>query len=135
MTGRSVAEWVGSSLDAKVPARVRQRVFERFKGTCYLSGIIIAGKAWQIEHVKPLHMGGEHRETNLAPALVDQHAIKTAAEAKVKAKADRAARAASGAKPGPKQEIKSAGFKPSGRRTANPMPSLPPRQLYREAGR
>lgn len=131
MTGRSVDEWIGASPDAKIPARVRQRVYDRYKGTCYLSGILIAGKPWEVEHVKPLHMGGEHRETNLAPALVDQHAIKTAAEAKVKAKADRAARAASGAKPLPKQEIHSPGFRPSGRRLAHPIPPLPPRVLYR----
>ena len=111
MTGRSTPEWVGSSPDAKVPPRVRQRVFDRYKGTCYLSGILIAGKPWDLEHIKPLHMGGRHAEDNLAPALTDQHAIKTAAEMKRKAKADRAAKAASGAKASAEgQEIKSAGF-------------------------
>lgn len=90
MTGRSVDEWIGKTPDTQVPARVRLRVFERHGGVCHISGRKIkAGDAWDLEHVKPLSMGGEHRETNFAPALRDKHREKTAAEAGPRAKADR----------------------------------------------
>jgi len=90
MTGRAVPEWIGSSPDAKVPVRVRLRVFEAHGGRCYLSGRkIAAGDAWELEHVKPLHLGGENRESNLAPALVEAHREKTSREITAKAKADR----------------------------------------------
>lgn len=90
MTGRSVLEWRGSSPDAKVPKTVRVRVFERCGGRCHISGRVIrVGEPWELEHVKPLSMGGEHRESNLAPALVAPHREKTAAEAGSRAKADR----------------------------------------------
>lgn len=90
MTGRSVPEWIGSSPDAKVPPHVKARVFNRWCGRCHISGRKIgAGELWEVEHVKPLSMGGEHRETNMAPALVIEHRKKTAAEAGPRAKADR----------------------------------------------
>lgn len=90
MTGRSVPEWIGSSPDAKVPPKVRARVFERAKGICHISKRKIrAGEKWELEHVVPLSMGGGHRETNLAPALADAHKEKTREEAGVRAKADR----------------------------------------------
>ena len=90
MTGRSVPLWVGSGPDAKVPARVRLRVFAKYGGTCYLSGRKIRpGDAWEVEHVKPLHLGGSNSEDNLAPALVSFHREKSAAELTAKAKADR----------------------------------------------
>ncbi len=130
MTGRSVPLWIGATPDAKVPARVRQRVYERHGGRCHLSGIPIAGKAWELEHVKPLHLGGRHAEDNLAPALVEAHRKKTAAEMKAKAKADRAAMDQSRARPAPKRPIRSAPFPKSGKRAANPMPGLPRREMY-----
>lgn len=87
---RSVKEWRGSSDDAKVPPRVRARVFERYGGVCYLSGRkIMPGDKWELEHIKALCNGGEHRESNLAPALADAHKPKTSADRKQKAKRDR----------------------------------------------
>ncbi|MBN9453215.1 MAG: HNH endonuclease [Bosea sp.] len=79
MTSRSVPEWIGKTPDAKIPPRVRLRVFERFNGICYLSGRkIAAGEPWECDHVVALVNGGEHRESNLAPALRDKHRQKTA---------------------------------------------------------
>ena len=90
MVGRSVPEWIGATPDTPAPTRVRLRVFEAYGGKCYLSGRKIqAGDAWELEHVKPLHLGGENRESNLAPALVAAHREKTAREISAKAKADR----------------------------------------------
>lgn len=111
MTGRSVPEWVGKTPDSKVPASVRARVFLTHKGKCHISGRTIRpGEAWELEHIKPLSMGGEHRELNMAPALVAPHREKTAAEAGVRAKADRVRLKHIGAWPKPKRRIQSRGF-------------------------
>lgn len=84
---REVPEWIGKTDDSKVPPRVRQRVFEREGGICHLTGRKIApGEPWELEHKVSLILGGQHRENNLFPALVEPHKRKTAAEMKVKAK-------------------------------------------------
>lgn len=76
---RSVPEWVGNTDDSAIPPRVRLRVFEREGGVCHLSGRRIqAGEPWDCDHIVALVNGGEHRETNLAPALRDKHREKTA---------------------------------------------------------
>lgn len=87
---RTVEEWIGKTDDAKIPPRVRLRVFERYNGTCYLSGVKIQpGDKWEVEHILALCLGGEHRENNMAPALVDPHREKTTKDRKMKAKIDR----------------------------------------------
>lgn len=87
---RSVPEWIGKTDDSKVPPRVRLRVFEKFGGRCYLSGRIIRpGDRWEIEHVVALSNGGENRESNLAPAIADDHKQKTAQDRALKKKTDR----------------------------------------------
>lgn len=84
---REVPEWVGKTPDTPAPPRVRLRVFERHGGVCYLSGRkIMAGEKWQLEHPQALINGGENRESNLAPALVEPHKVKTAADMKRKSK-------------------------------------------------
>lgn len=86
---RAVKEWIGKTPDAKVPPRVRLRIFKAYDGCCYLSGRPIRpGDAWELEHKVALIHGGEHREQNLAPVLPEFHKAKTAAEMKVKAKTD-----------------------------------------------
>lgn len=86
---RSVPEWCGSSPDAKVPPRVRVRIFEKHGGRCYLSGRKInAGDKWELEHIKALCNGGEHREGNMAPALIAPHKVKTKADRAEKKKVD-----------------------------------------------
>lgn len=90
MTGRSVSTWVGSSPDAKVPPRVRARIFLREKGRCHLSGRVIrAGDAWDLDHKVALCNGGAHSEDNLFPALRDKHREKTAEDVAEKAKVAR----------------------------------------------
>lgn len=75
---RSVPEWIGKSPDAKVPAHVRLRIFDREAGRCWLSGRkIMAGDPWDLDHKVALINGGEHRESNLFPALRDKHREKT----------------------------------------------------------
>ncbi len=86
---RSVPEWIASHDDQKVPPRVRLRVFEAHGGFCYLSGRRIrAGERWDIEHKIALCNGGEHRESNFAPALVAPHKEKTKQDRALKAKND-----------------------------------------------
>jgi 5-methylcytosine-specific restriction enzyme A len=114
---RSVAEWCGKSDDAKVPDAVRLRVFRREGGVCYLSGAKIGpGDEWDLEHKVPLasvpgKVSGLHRESNLFPALVEAHKLKTAREAAERAKADAVAKRHLGITQ-PTQKIQSAGFKP-----------------------
>lgn len=75
---RSVKEWIGKTDDAQIPPRVRVRVFDRHGGICYLSGRKIrAGDSWQCDHIVALVNGGEHRESNLAPVMVEPHKRKT----------------------------------------------------------
>lgn len=82
LTGRAVEEWVGRTPDSKPPAHVVERIFLRHEKLCHISGREIrATEPWHVEHVIPIWKGGENRELNLAPALVDKHKIKTAKEA------------------------------------------------------
>lgn len=90
---RSLPEWIGATPDAKIPPRVRLRVFERAGGVCHISGRKIApGETWELDHIVALVNGGEHRESNLAPALTGPHRGKTKADVATKS-ADRARRA------------------------------------------
>jgi 5-methylcytosine-specific restriction endonuclease McrA len=84
---RSVPEWIGATPDAKIPARVRLRVFERFGGVCQLSARKIRpGDAWEVDHIQALTNGGEHRESNLQPVLKEAHKAKTREDLKQKKK-------------------------------------------------
>lgn len=78
---RTLPEWIGKSDDAAIPPRVRVRVFDRHGGRCHLSGSRIrAGEAWDCDHIIALANGGEHRESNFAPALKAPHREKTKAD-------------------------------------------------------
>lgn len=93
--GRSVTEWIGKTPEATPPPSVRLRILRRFDRRCQLTGIIIAdGQPIDLEHEKPLEEGGENRERNLVPVLRLPHELKTAAQRKRQAKADRIARRA-----------------------------------------
>lgn len=82
---RSVPEWIGKTHDASIPNRVRLRVFERADGICHLSGRKIRpGDDWDCDHVVALVNGGEHRESNLAPAIRDKHREKTSEDVREK---------------------------------------------------
>ena len=84
---REVPEWIGKTPDTPAPPRVRLRVFEKYKGVCYLSGRkIMPGDKWQLEHPQALINGGENRESNMAPVLVEPHKVKTAQDLAQKSK-------------------------------------------------
>lgn len=94
---RRVPEWIGKTPDSKVPDRVRQRIFEREGRRCHLSGRMIReGEPWDLDHVTALINGGEHRESNLKPALRDKHREKTALDVREKSIIARKQKRASG---------------------------------------
>lgn len=78
---RAVKEWWGKTPETPAPPRVRLRVFQRDGGKCHISGRKIQpGEPWQLEHKIAIINGGENRESNLHPALVDKHKEKTKAD-------------------------------------------------------
>lgn len=79
---RSVQEWVGRTDDVSIPARVRLRVFLRFDGRCQCgcNRPIRPGDGWVVDHVVALVNGGQHRESNMQPLLVEHHKNKTKAD-------------------------------------------------------
>jgi 5-methylcytosine-specific restriction protein A len=84
---RSTPEWIGATDDAKIPARVRQRVFDAYGGICGESGRKIGpADKWDCDHKIALSNGGEHRESNLQPILREAHKAKTREDVKTKAK-------------------------------------------------
>ncbi|QRG09831.1 HNH endonuclease [Xanthobacter dioxanivorans] len=87
---RAVEEWIATSPDAKIPDRVKLRIWAREEGRCYLTGKKIRpGDAYEFEHKLALCLGGEHRESNIALALKDAHKAKTAEDVALRAKSDR----------------------------------------------
>lgn len=111
MTARTVPEWIGASPDARVPPRVRARIFLRENGRCHLSGRLIRpGDQWDLDHKIALINGGEHREDNLFPALRDKHREKTAEDVAEKSKVARIRAKHLGTFPRSKTPIKSRGF-------------------------
>lgn len=108
---RSIPEWIGSTPDAKIPPRVRLRIFEREGGRCYLSGRkIMPGDQWDLDHRQALCNGGEHRESNLFPALREPHREKTAADVSTRAKTDRIRKKHLGLWPAPSRKLQGRGF-------------------------
>lgn len=84
---RSVEEWVGKTDDAKIPARVYARVFERHEGCCYLcKRKLLLRREWELDHIVALANGGAHAETNLAPACTGCHSVKSKADVAEKSK-------------------------------------------------
>ena len=108
---RELPLWVGATDDAKVPPRVRLRVFEAHGGRCWLSGRkIMPGDKWELDHKVALINGGRHAEDNLAPALSEAHRIKTADDVKIKSKVARIRAKHLGVFPKSSFKIRSRGF-------------------------
>ena len=70
----------------------RLKVFEAAKGVCHLcEQRIQVGQPWEVEHVRPLALGGADDESNMRPAHKACHAGKTKADAASWSKAKRCA--------------------------------------------
>lgn len=134
---RAPKEWIGKTDDAKIPPRVRQRIYDRDGGVCHWCKIAIKAppETWQADHVTALINGGEHRETNLAPIHSHCHIEKTGLDVADKKKVAAVRKKHIGAVR-PKQRIKSAGFGLSAHaakresRAKDALPALLPKQLY-----
>ncbi len=75
---RKVEEWIAEHDDQAIPTRVKLRIWEREEGRCWISGRkIMPGDLFDYDHKVALINGGEHRESNLFPALRDKHREKT----------------------------------------------------------
>jgi len=129
---RAVPLWVGSTPDAKIPERVKLRIWEREQGRCWISGRkIMPGDPFDFDHKIALCNGGTHSEDNLAPALRDKHREKTAQDVAEKARVARKRAADLGLKSSCRSKIKSAGFAkaPRQNRASTPLTKpLPPRR-------
>ena len=78
---RAVKEWVGRTDDSPIPPRVRLRVWERGIGHCgECRRKIMAGEAWEVDHLVPLILGGAHAESNLRIVCLWCHRLKTRME-------------------------------------------------------
>lgn len=88
---RSVPLWVGATDDAKIPPRVKLRIFDRCGGRCHWTGRkIMAGDEYDFDHIIALCNGGSHSEDNLAPILRGKpHKEKTAVDVAEKSKVAR----------------------------------------------
>jgi 5-methylcytosine-specific restriction protein A len=126
---RPIPEWIGKHHGVNIPPRVRQRIYDRDNGVCHLCALPIKpGETWQADHVVALINGGEHRETNLAPAHGHCHVGKSAIDVKEKAKVAKVRGKHIGAIR-PKQTIQSAPFpKPDKQRSSKS--ALPPKIIY-----
>jgi 5-methylcytosine-specific restriction endonuclease McrA len=84
---RSTEEWKGKTDDAKIPDRVRDRVCRRYNDRCIVCTLEIGGKLRaELDHITPLILGGQHRESNLRLVCHECHKKKSAFEMKVKSK-------------------------------------------------
>ncbi len=83
---RKVEEWIAEHPDQAIPTRVKLRIWEREEGRCWISGRkIMPGDLFDYDHKVALINGGEHRESNLFPALRDKHREKTKEDVALKA--------------------------------------------------
>lgn len=109
--GRTVPPWVGKSPDAAIPARVKARIWFRCNGRCAITGRkLSATDPHDYDHIKPLWAGGVHGEENLQLVSRDKHREKTAAEAPMRAKADRMGAKFRGEWPKSKRPLRSRSF-------------------------
>lgn len=97
---RELPEWIGKTDDDKVPDRIKLRVFFRFDGRCQCgcNRKIATGEPWRLDHKHALILGGEHRESNFQPILVEHDRSKVRGEVKEKARTYRKRKANFGIK-------------------------------------
>ncbi len=68
----------------------RLKVFETASGRCHLcEQRIQVGQKWDVEHVRPLALGGADDESNMKPAHRACHAVKTKEDVAANARAKR----------------------------------------------
>lgn len=87
---RSVPEWIGKTDDSAPPAAAQARICLAYQSRCAHCGGKFDGSGKpEFDHIKPLCLGGENRESNLQPLHKACHAIKTKQDVSSHAKARR----------------------------------------------
>jgi 5-methylcytosine-specific restriction endonuclease McrA len=84
---RSVPEWIGRTHDSAIPPRVKLRVHDRAEGKCQKCGA--SAFIGEYDHIIPLVLGGENRESNLQRLCAPCHKSKTKLDLRIKAKVAR----------------------------------------------
>jgi 5-methylcytosine-specific restriction endonuclease McrA len=86
---RSVPEWIGRTDDSMPTDKCKLRILERQGWKCAITGQDFRdGTKAEFDHIVPLWLGGENRESNLQAISKKAHQAKTSAEATVRAKVD-----------------------------------------------
>lgn len=117
---RAVPEWIAKHDDQAIPAGVKERIARKAEDCCQKCGTPIAGKRAEFDHVIPLILGGQHRESNLQLLCTPCHAAKTKLDVRLKAKVARVRKKHLGIRPARHQPIASRGFaKAEGQRRAS----------------
>ena len=84
---RTIAYWIATNDDQRIPDRVKLRVFLRADGKCEkCTRKIGSAEAWQCDHVTALINGGQHAEGNLQVLCAWCHKGKTKQDVAEKAK-------------------------------------------------
>lgn len=87
---RTVPEWKGRDDDQRVPDYVKDRIANRAELRCRTCGRTVGAKLRaEFDHVIPLILGGENRESNIQLLCSECHAGKTKLDVKLKAKVAR----------------------------------------------
>lgn len=86
---RSVEEWIGRSDDSDPTGACKLRILDKQGWRCAITGVVLGAKGAHFDHIVPLWLGGENRESNLQALHPDAHSRKTKTEAAVRAKVNR----------------------------------------------
>lgn len=87
---RTVDEWIGRTDDTAPSDGCKRRILTRQNWRCAITDVEFRdGVKAVFDHITPLWLGGENRESNLQALTVEAHASKTKTEAKVRGKVNR----------------------------------------------
>ena len=96
---RSVPPWEGKTDDAKIPGRVKIRLFDAANGRCSQCGIHLIPGHFAFDHIVALANGGRHAEDNLQVLCDICHGCKTKRDQKVKSARNRKRKSLLGIRP------------------------------------
>ncbi|MDQ0319995.1 5-methylcytosine-specific restriction endonuclease McrA [Pararhizobium capsulatum DSM 1112] len=84
---RTVEEWIGRNDDAMPTDACKRRILDRQGWVCAVSGVEFRdGVKAEFDHITPVWLGGQNRESNLQAITRKAHLAKTKTEATVRAK-------------------------------------------------
>ena len=102
---RSVPEWIGTTPDTAIPARVKLRLSNKFLDCAGCGSFMASWESRQFDHIIALINGGENRESNLQVLCNMCHQLKTAVDVAEKAVVARKRKKALGIKAKPKRPL------------------------------